>query len=125
MGHRTQAWAELPIQEGCATVSQTAPRFAAVVQGTGGLIGGICNDYAGLLGAVLARAAGPQADFKLTFPLQANAQITVTVDGVPSPPGNWIFDHGTNSVIFQQGSIPKEGQTIEVSYVGDCSVIPN
>ena len=69
------------------------------------------------------RASGPQERFKLSFPVSDPSQITVTVDGQAVGGDAWSFDPLTNSIVFAPGSVPAEGQTIEVSYVGDCSVV--
>ncbi len=124
MAHRVQAYSVIPADGACTTAGPSGARFAAVAQGTGGSSISICEgSYGDLLTRVTGRASGPQAHFRLSFPVSDPSQITVTVDGQAVPGGAWSFDPVTNSVVFAPGSVPAQGQTIEVSYVGDCSVV--
>ncbi len=123
MSHRVQAWAIVP-DGSCTTAGPSGARFAAVAQGTGGAIASVCSgSYDGLLSQASGRASGPQADFRLSFPVRAAEDITVTVDGQVVPPGEWSYDPATHTVVFAPWAVPSQGQTIEVSYVGDCSVV--
>ncbi|MBX5483666.1 MAG: choice-of-anchor D domain-containing protein [Myxococcaceae bacterium] len=130
MSHRTQAYALVPDAGGVCGAGQTAGgpavRYMAVASGTGGASASICggvSTYQALLSRVLARAAGPQADFTLTFQAAGAADIQVLVDGVEAPKENWTYDAGRNAVIFTSGHVPAPGQNIEVRYSAQCGVV--
>jgi hypothetical protein len=47
------------------------------------------------------------------------ARITVEVDGQARAAG-WAFDEASNSVIFDEASVPQAGQRIRVTYEAAC-----
>lgn len=52
--------------------------------------------------------------FQLEEPDPIKETIEVTVNGQAT--NNWEYDQTTNSVVFSNGDIPEEGQTIEITY---------
>jgi hypothetical protein len=119
--HRTQAFAILP-DGSCQTAGPAAPRLARVAQETGGAVHSVCaSSYAGLLSSLLSRVSGPQRDFQLTFPAASEADIEVYVDGTLT--SAWTWDPARNAVVFDAGSTPAPGETIEVRYVSECGTV--
>ncbi|MHB8873095.1 MAG: choice-of-anchor D domain-containing protein [Myxococcaceae bacterium] len=125
MAHRTSAQAIVPTDPGCVTAGPPGPRFSSVAAGTGGEALSVCApSYGALLGKLITRAAGPQADFLLAAVPSSTTEIVVTVDGVASPPGAWRFDAPTRSIVFAPGSVPLPGQTVRVQYRSVCPGTP-
>ncbi len=122
--HRTQAFAIVP-DGSCpanSTVQPDAPRFRRVATESGGAVHPVCaSSYGGLLDQVLSRAAGPQRDFQLSFQATSAADIRVTVNGAAV--GGWTFDGTRNAIVFDAGSAPSPGQTIEVRYTSECGTV--
>lgn len=48
------------------------------------------------------------------------SSITVDVNGSPAPSTDWSYDAATNSILFDENSIPSPGQAIEVHYGVSC-----
>ncbi|MFZ5472107.1 MAG: choice-of-anchor D domain-containing protein [Myxococcota bacterium] len=121
MGHRVSAYALVPLDAGCLTAGPPGPRFADVALRTGGAVRSICEaSYLPLLGQLTARAAGQQADFRLSATPSSVGEISVRVDGVEVPRATWSYDSAANAVVFAPGSVPAPGQTIQVRYRSAC-----
>ncbi|MEN9799245.1 MAG: hypothetical protein RL653_2941 [Pseudomonadota bacterium] len=124
MGHRVSAWALVP-QGGCVTAGPPGPRFRAVAERTGGLVGNVCQgSYAGMLSAVLASASGLQEAFRLAQPPADPAAVRVSVDGRDMPAGTWRYDEVQQGVRFTGSNVPRVGSTVTVSYQAVCPPPP-
>jgi hypothetical protein len=64
------------------------------------------------------QAFGLQVQFFLSRPA-APGTVTVEIDGAPQADG-WSFDQESNSVAFDEGSVPQPGAHIVVSYEAQC-----
>jgi len=88
---------------------------------TGGLFLSICaTDWASTLEALAEGSAADLTSFALTQ-TPVPETILVRVDGITTSTG-WTYDRGTNSVQFDELSVPAGGSTIEVDYAlqGSC-----
>ena len=82
-----------------------APRYDAVRQSFGGAFSSICDPtWSQALTDLGAPGFGYEFDFALSSP--ASSIRSVIVDGVPSNPGDWMFDASRNAVIFSVGAVP-------------------
>ena len=79
------------------------------------------SSYSSVLGQVLSRASGPQRDFQLSFQAAGPSDIRVYVNGTRVEA--WTFDATRNAIVFDAGSVPAPGQTIEVRYTSECGTV--
>ena len=89
---------------------------------TGGLFLSICaTDWASTLETLAEGSAADLTSFALTQTPVAET-ILVRVDGITMS-GGWTYDVATNTVNFDEISVPAGGSTIEVEYAlfGDCA----
>ena len=94
-------------------------RYVEVAQRTNGGVHSICdNDFGRALRDIGTQAFGLPVQFFLSRPA-VRASIEVFVDDVAQPNG-WNFDEPTNSIIFDENSVPQPGQTIRVTYEARC-----
>ena len=94
-------------------------RYVEVANRTNGQVFSICDaDFGRPLQAIGNQAFGLPVQFFLSRPA-LGATVTVTVDGRPVAAG-WVYDEETNSVVFEEGSVPQAGQTIQVDYEAQC-----
>jgi hypothetical protein len=105
----------------CPTSSgSAAPRYQQMAQQTGGDVWDVClDDYSGPLKAIADRSLGAQS----RFPLSATPDpttIVVKVNGVQAALNSWSYDANSNSVVFENASIPAVGAEIDVSYMEVC-----
>lgn len=116
-----------PVDEPCVTdmrFGQPGYRYKAMTQAMGGLFFNIClEDWQPVLQNLgldvftlltkwtLSQAAAP-------------GTVTVTVDGVPIPPGNqngYVYSPATNTVEFFGAAVPQPGQEVTFDYLGNCT----
>jgi len=94
-------------------------RYIEVAQRTNGTVYSICEaNYAAGLREIANSAFGLPVQFFLSRPA-VGARITVEVDGRARAAG-WAFDEASNSVIFDEASVPQAGQRIRVTYEAAC-----
>ncbi|MGZ6077764.1 MAG: hypothetical protein ACXWK6_08155, partial [Myxococcaceae bacterium] len=72
-------------------------------------------DFAPLLQDVVRRFFAAQTVFPLSGTPDASG-VTVKVDGTPAT--GWVYDAGSNTVVFS--SAPTSGAIIEISYTRAC-----
>jgi len=106
--------------------AQYAPRYIQVAQNTGGVVESICNaNWGQTLANIGLNSFGLKRQFVLSSAPVAST-ISVDVNGTTIPsvtPGGatrWTYDTGTNSIIFQTGSVPEAGATISITYSVQC-----
>jgi hypothetical protein len=93
-------------------------RYKTIANLTGGVVGSLCGNFASTLGAIGNNAFGLRVEFFLSrYPDPATLQVYV--DGVARTTG-WSFDPNSNSIVFQAGSVPAEGQIIRAEYRAAC-----
>jgi hypothetical protein len=125
MSHRTQLYAVVPTGAQCNTAGDSAPRFSAVAQATGGAVGSVCEgDYQPFLAQVIGRAGAPQADFPLSATPTGTAEMTVQVQGRTVDPSLWRYDSASNALVFQPSAVPKTGENIQIRYRSICQAPP-
>ncbi len=94
-------------------------RYVEVADRTNGQVFSICDaDFGRPLQEIGNQAFGLPVQFFLSRPA-LGATITVTVDGQPTPDG-WDYDEASNSVVFDEATVPQAGQTIQVDYEAQC-----
>lgn len=94
-------------------------RYVEVANRTNGTVHSICaDDFGNDLRAIGNQAFGLQVQFFLSRPA-APGTITVEVDGRELDAG-WSFDQDSNSVAFDEGSVPQPGAHIRISYEAQC-----
>lgn len=94
-------------------------RYVEVAQRTNGRVLSICDDNFGPnLRDLGNQAFGLQAEFFLSRPA-VRQTVEVRVDGVRQNAG-WFYDEESNSVVFEEGSVPQPMQTIQVDYEARC-----
>ena len=94
-------------------------RYVEVAQRTNGGIYSICDeDFGTPLRMIGNQAFGLPVQFFLSRPA-LSATISVEVDG-QSRQNGWSYDRDSNSVIFEMGSVPQPGQTIQIEYEAEC-----
>ncbi|MED5463609.1 MAG: hypothetical protein VX699_03065 [Myxococcota bacterium] len=110
--------------------AQPGDRYIDLASQTGGLFASICDDFSESLKELSINAAGLSSRFELTTTpnprafiqcgAMGRAPFCVSVDGQPVAEGNgrqgWLYDEGTNSIIFGAASIPKPKAKITVEY---------
>jgi len=114
---RASLYAIVPSGETCPSASGQGLRYAEAASRTGGAIESICaSDFGPLLQDVVGRAFSAQTRFPLSGTPDASG-VTVTVNGTPAT--GWVYDPGSNTVIFD--APPPAGSKIEVTYTRGCS----
>lgn len=94
-------------------------RYIEVANQTGGQIASICDaNFATALTNIGKNAFGLKVQFFLSRPA-IESTIKVTVQGVQTSTG-WSYDTDSNSIIFQQGSVPQPNDKISVEYTAMC-----
>lgn len=94
-------------------------RYVEVANRTNGTVHSICNDdFGNDLRDIGNQAFGLQVQFFLSRPA-APGTVTVEVNGQDEDAG-WSFDEESNSVIFEDGSVPQPGARIRISYEAQC-----
>ncbi len=94
-------------------------RYIDVVDATGGTFHSICiQDYGPALDAIGNRAFGLRVQFFLSRVPDPDT-LVVSVEGAPRDAG-WNYDEDSNSVIFDEQSVPQPGQHIEIQYTAFC-----
>jgi len=113
---RASLYAIVPSGETCPSASGQGVRYAEAASRTCGAIESICaSDFAPLLQDVVGRAFSPQTRFPLSGTPDASG-VTVTVNGTPAT--GWVYDPGSNTVIFD--APPPPGAQIKVTYNRSC-----
>ena len=94
-------------------------RYVEVADRTNGRVLSICDDNFGPnLRDLGNQAFGLQSEFFLSRPA-VRQSVEVRVDGQPQNAG-WFYDEESNSVVFEEGSVPQPMQTIQVDYEARC-----
>ena len=94
-------------------------RYVEVARRTNGTVHSICsNDFGADLRTIGNQAFGLQVQFFLSRPA-APGTVTVEVDGADVAAG-WSFDEESNSVAFDEGSVPQPGARLRISYDAQC-----
>lgn len=94
-------------------------RYVEVANRTNGRVFSICSsDFAGPLQEIGNRAFGLPIQFFLSRPADQST-IEVAVDGSNRPSG-WSYDSPSNSVVFEEASVPQPGDTVRVEYEAQC-----
>lgn len=98
-----------------------APRYEAVRVATGGHFQSICEQDWGSIGEQIASdLLDDVRSLRLTRVLDANAAVTVKVNGTTAASGVWGYAPETNHIIFARGHVPAPGSTITVDYQAQC-----
>ncbi|MFN7143445.1 MAG: choice-of-anchor D domain-containing protein [Myxococcota bacterium] len=106
---------------GCSSGGNSAvfgSGYYEAVRDTGGEYLSICSDWAASVEA-LAGASVSASNYELSR-TPAPATIVVSVNGTERA-GGWTYDEATNSVVFDPGRTPEEGDTVTVTYAGLAS----
>ena len=103
---------------GCTTSTYGGAQFGAgywdMIDHYGGDWYSICASDWGVQLQDLANAMSARRAYELEEEDPIQSTITVYVNGQVTE--GWEFDTASNSVIFAEGSIPEEGQTIDIEY---------
>lgn len=110
---------------GCSSpdgVADHGARYIEAAAQINGVFASICSsDWSP---ALTEFGSGPGFGLSWAFPLvevpSDVSTISVDVNGVPAPAGDWIYDAPTNSIIFDENSIPSPGDAIDVHYGTTC-----
>lgn len=100
------------------TTAESGTRYVPVIQGTGGKIESVCtSDW----GRTVVSLAESTFGFRMRFPLSSTpvGGVTVRVNGQVVSSG-WTFHTATNSVVFNQNSVPPAGARIDITYTPAC-----
>ena len=94
-------------------------RYVEVANRTNGRVFSICEeDFGTPLQEIGNRAFGLPVQFFLSRPA-ARDTIEVEVQSQPRPSG-WSYDAPSNSVVFEDTTVPQPGQTVRVEYEAQC-----
>lgn len=105
--------------EGRGGAADAGHRYVEVANRTNGQLFSICDDNFGPpLRALGNQAFGLPVQFFLSRPAIRNT-IQVSVEGMRQNAG-WQFDDASNSVVFDEASVPQPGETIQVDYEAQC-----
>lgn len=110
---------------GMGGFANSAGRYLAVAEQTGGAVASICTeDWEGTLESLAPRVFSYPARFFLRS-LPEAASLAVKVNGtlVPEVSGddvNWTYDANTNSIEFPRGRVPARGAGIRLEYRSEC-----
>ncbi len=104
----------------CPRASSSGTRYIQLAQATGGVVESICTpNWAASLERLSESAFGPNRTFPLGETPSDASRIVVRVDGVQVTAG-WVYDPGTNSVIFNADKAPAPGAGVEITYPVGC-----
>ena len=104
-----------PIPDGCVTATNSATaalRYVDATTATSGAFLSICSPWSESLDT-LAEVSVRRDTFGLSG-TPAPGTVRVEVDG--SPATAWRYDEGTNAVVFADGALPREGQTVSITW---------
>ncbi len=109
---------------GCDTQYGSAmagPRFIEFAEALGGTFESVCQgDWGKMADRIGLDAFAARREFFLSRePIPETIIVRVNGQNVPSG-GNWEYEPGANSIIFDTSSIPGEGASIEVEYEALC-----
>lgn len=105
--------------EGQGGSADPGRRYVEVADRTNGRVLSICDDNFGpALRDLGNQAFGLQTEFFLSRPA-VGPSVEVRVDGQVRDAG-WFYDEQSNSVVFEEGSVPQPMQTIQVDYEARC-----
>ena len=94
-------------------------RYVEVANRTNGRVFSICSSDFGIpLQEIGNSAFGLPVQFFLTRPATANS-IEISVSGQPQTQG-WSYDTTSNSVIFEEASVPQPDEVIRIEYDAQC-----
>lgn len=105
---------------GCSSSGNSADAgvgYYEAVMDTGGVFLSICSNWSTSVDA-LADASVEVADYELSR-TPVPETIAVFVNGTRR--SDWIYDSGSNSIVFDASGIPAEGDTVRVTYAGLAS----
>jgi cysteine-rich repeat protein len=121
--------------DACADVSNDAAdfsRYQTVARATGGQTQPICtDDWSGVMSSLGLATVQDQRDFALSRDADTTS-LSVCVRATPSSPcvavpqtnpdaaEGWFFVPATNSIRFNEGSIPPRGSRVELAYAAVC-----
>lgn len=104
----------------CPRASSSGTRYIQVAQDTGGVVENICTpNWADSLERISENAFGVNRSFPLQDRPSDSSRIVVRVDGAEVTSG-WTYDAATNTVLFDAGSAPPPGATVEITYPVSC-----
>ncbi|MCB9554205.1 MAG: choice-of-anchor D domain-containing protein [Myxococcales bacterium] len=104
---------------GAGGAADAGSRYVEVANRTNGQLFSICDDdFGDPLQALGNQAFGLPVQFFLSRPAVRNS-IQVAVDGMRRAAG-WQYDDPSNSVVFDDATVPQPGQTIQVDYEAQC-----
>jgi hypothetical protein len=103
---------------GCGSADPYTGMYEATMA-TGGLFLSICSDIDTWFAPLEYLVGDPGSSFQLSEQA-VSSTIEVRVDGVTTTA--WVYDSSDNAIVFDAGSEPADGQTVEVEYLvlGDC-----
>jgi hypothetical protein len=104
-----------PIPDGCVTATNSATaalRYVDATTATSGAFLSICSPWSESLDT-LAEVSVRRDTFGLSG-APAPGTVRVEVDGAPATA--WRYDEGTNAVVFADGALPREGQTVSITW---------
>jgi len=105
--------------EGAGGAADAGQRYVEVANRTNGDVFSICDDDFGPpLQELGNQAFGLPVQFFLSRPAIRNT-VQVSVEGMRVEAG-WQFDDASNSVVFDEQSVPQPGETIQVDYEAQC-----
>ena len=117
-----KANALVDINDQCTDTSGIATRYMELVGATGGISSSICGgNWAGVFANMAAQAFTERTAFTLSQTPDGTG-MEVLVNGMQSPPTDWTFDAGSNSITFT--SRPPAGARITVNYTASCFGAP-
>jgi len=94
-------------------------RYVEVANRTNGRVFSICSaDFGGPLQEIGNRAFGLPIQFFLSRPADEST-LEVSVQGQERRAG-WSYDSPSNSVVFEEASVPQPGNTVRVEYEAQC-----
>lgn len=105
--------------EGSGGAADAGSRYVEVANRTNGELFSICDDNFGPpLRELGNQAFGLPVQFFLSRPAIRNT-VQVSVEGMRRAAG-WQFDDASNSVVFDEATVPQPGETIQVDYEAQC-----
>jgi hypothetical protein len=105
--------------EGAGGIADPGDGYLDLAEETGGVIGSICDsDFSESLENIGDSAFGIRIQFFLSRVADPDS-ITVS-DTAGADLSGWTFDEGSNSVIFDEASVPLPGDLFEVYYTALC-----
>lgn len=105
--------------DGPGGAADAGSRYVEVANRTNGELFSICDDSFGPpLRELGNQAFGLPVQFFLSRPAIRNT-VQVSVEGMRRNAG-WQFDDPSNSVVFDEATVPQPGETIQVDYEAQC-----